>query len=158
MTDPFERVANSPMATFALNFASATALLVMATWFSYNLFSSREIDMPPRIVNSVTIEPSILLAGKPFQAKVNVTLNKLCPYEIHWSLIRQDNGLEVVKLVEPTKQPPATLGTQDLPPTTRYVPNSVEPGAYKFVSEVYDQCPDGHTYTSVRFPVALTVR
>lgn len=158
MNDPFERIANSPLASFTLNITSGAALLAMAAWFTYNVFSSREIDTPPRIVNSITVEPTILLAGKPFKTTVNVTLNKLCPYEVHWSLVREDNNLEVVKLVEPVKQPPAQIGTQDLPPSVRYIPNSVEPGAYKFISEVYDQCPDGHTYTSVRHNVSLTVR
>jgi hypothetical protein len=158
MTDPFERIANSPLASFVLNVASGGALLVMAAWFSYIMFSSREIDMPPRIVNTIAVEPTILLAGKPFKTTVNVTLNKLCPYEVHWSLVRTDNNLEVVKLVEPVKQPPPVIGTQDLPPIIRYIPNSVEPGEYKFISEVYDQCPDGHTYTSVRHNVSLTVR
>ncbi len=162
MTDPFEKIATSPLLSFTLNVTSGAALLLMAAWFSYNLFASRDVDLPPRLVNSVTIEPSIVLAGKPFKTSVNVTLNKLCPYEVHWSLTKQtagaDGGLEVVKVIEPVKQPPPTLGTQDLPPTIRYVPNSVEPGEYKFISEVYDQCPDGHTYTSVRHNVSLTVR
>lgn len=158
MTDPFEKIAASPALSFTLNITSGAALLMMAAWFSYSLFSSREVDMPPRIINSISVEPSIVLAGKPFQAKANVTLNRLCPHEIHWSLVRKTDGVEVVKVIEPVRPPQLALGTQDLPLVTRYVPNTVAPGEYNFVSEVYDQCPDGHTYTSVRYPVPLTVR
>jgi len=31
-------------------------------------------------------------------------------------------------------------------------------GAYKYVSEVYDLCPDGKTYTSVRRNLPITIR
>lgn len=141
----------------ALNFGSATALLVAATWFSFNLFSTQRAELAPRIVNSITLEPTILLAGKPFVAHINVTLNRLCPYEVHWSFVR-DDGLEVAKIVEPVKPPPAALGTQDLPPAIRYVPYEVAPGDYKYVSEVFDLCADGHTYTSVRRNVDITIR
>lgn len=154
----FDTIAKSKVGTLALNLVSGACLIAASAWFVSNLLASREAELPPRIVNSITVEPTILLAGKPFKTTVNVTLNKLCPYEVHWSLVREDNNLEVVKLVEPVKQPPAQIGTQDLPPSVRYIPNSVEPGAYKFISEVYDQCPDGHTYTSVRHNVSLTVR
>jgi hypothetical protein len=149
---------NNKYAAAALNAASGVALLLAATWFSYNLFSTRDAELPPRVVNSITLEPTILLAGKPFIAHVNVTLNRLCPYEVHWSLVRQIDGVEVVKIIEPIKQPPEVLGPQDLPTSTRFIPQSVEPGEYKYVSEVYDICNDGHTYTSVRRNVVMSIR
>jgi len=149
---------NGTWATLVLNVSSGAALLFAAAWFSYTLFSARDAELPPRVVNSITIEPSILLAGKPFNANINVTLNRLCPYEVQWSLVRQSDGVEVVKIIEPLKPPPTQLGTQDLPPSPRYVPSSVEPGAYKYVSEVYDLCPDGKTYTSVRRNLPITIR
>jgi len=144
-------------ASIGLNIISACALLAASAWFVNNVLSSRDAELAPRIVNSVVLEPTIVLAGKPFKAHINVTLNKLCPYEVHWSLVRPD-GVEVVKVIEPVKPAPAGTGTQDLPVSDRYVPNSISPGDYKYVSEVYDQCPDGHTYTSARQAVALTVR
>jgi hypothetical protein len=144
--------------TLCLNCVSGLALVVAASWFSYNMFASRDADTPPRIVNSIVLEPTILLAGKPFIAHINVTLNKLCPYEVHWSLVRVGDGVEVVKIIEPVRQPPAVLGLQELPPAPRYVPQTVAPGQYKYVSEVFDLCPDGHTYISVRKNVELTIR
>lgn len=149
---------NSPSKTTVLNMLSGVALFGAASWFSYNLFSARDAELPPRVVNSITIEPTILLAGKSFTAHINVTLNRLCPYEVHWSLVRQTDNVEVVKIVEPLKQPPAQIGNQDLPDVLRYIPSSVEPGEYKYVSEVFDLCADGKTYTSVRRNVNLTIR
>lgn len=141
-----------------LNVVSGGALVTAATWFSFALFSARDAEVPPRIVNSITLEPTILLAGKPFAAHINVTLNRLCPYEVEWSLVRQGDGLEVVKIIEPVKQPPEKLGTQDLPPTTRYTPSSVDPGEYKYRSVVYDICSDGKTYTSIRREIPISIR
>ncbi len=145
-------------ATLILNVLSGAALLIAAAWFSYSVFSARDADIPPRIVNSLTLEPTILLAGRPFKVHVNVTLNRLCPYEVRWSLVRLTDNLEVVKIIEPVTQPPAQLGTQDLPASTRWVPASVEPGEYKYLSEVFDLCPGGRTYTSVRRSLNLTIR
>lgn len=158
MDDPFAKLYSGTVGTLALNVVSGAALLCAASWFSYNLFSTREADVPPRIVNSITIEPSILLAGKPFTARINVTLNKLCPYEVRWSLVRVADGLEVVRIIEPIKQPPAETGKQDLPPVQRYVPSSVAPGEYKYVSEVADICGQGHTYISVRKNADVIIR
>lgn len=159
MYDPFERMYTGPWGTRLLNILSGTALLIAATWFSYNLFSTRDAEIAPRVVNSITIEPSILLAGKPFLAHINVTLNRLCPYEVHWSLVRKSDGVEVVKIIEPIKQPPAQLGQQELPASTRYVPASVEPGEYRYVSEVLDLCQDSaKTFIAVRHNVDISIR
>lgn len=149
---------NNPYANGALNVISALALVSAASWFSYEMFSSRSIEQPPRIVNSITIEPTIVLPGTKFNAHINVTLSKLCPYEVHWSLVRKTDGLEVVKIVEPVQQPPASIGTMELPPFTRYIPASVAPGDYRYVAEVYDLCAEGHTYISVRHNADITVR
>jgi hypothetical protein len=145
-------------ASWLLNGVSVVALLAASAWFTSTILNTKEAELPPRVVNSITIEPSIVLAGKPFKAHVNVTLNRLCPYEIHWSLIRLSDGVEVLKVIEPVRQPPAAIGTQDLPVSERYIPNTMAPGDYKYVSEVYDQCANGHTYTSIRHNVAITVR
>lgn len=144
--------------TFWLNVVSGFALLCGAAWFSYNLFSTKDADLPPRVVNSVTIEPTTLLAGGPFIVHRNVTINRPCPYEVRWSLVRKEDGVEIIKVVEPVKQPPDQLGTQELPPVTRVVPPTVAPGEYKYVSEVFDICPDGHTYTSVRRNIEISIR
>lgn len=154
----FYNTTNGGWRTLVLNASSGLALLCAAGWFSYNLFSTRDAELPPRVVNSITVEPSILLAGKPFTARINVTLNRLCPYEVHWSLVRKPDGVEVVKIIEPIKQPPASLGAQDLPASLRYVPASVPPGEYKYVSEVLDICVDGHTYTTIRKGADVIIR
>lgn len=156
----FDRLADSKnrYAVLALNFASGAALLCAAAWFSFNMFSARDAELPVRVVNSITLEPTILLAGKPFITRVNVTLNKLCPYEVRWSLVRQSDGVEVVKIVEPVKEAATQLGKQDLPPFNRYVPATVRPGEYKYLAEVVDMCPDGHTITPVRSDVDITIR
>jgi hypothetical protein len=142
----------------ALNIVSGAALLAASAWFVNNMLTARDAELPPRVVNSITIEPSILLAGKPFTAHITVTLNKLCPYEVHWSLVRAGDGLEVVKIIEPIKQPPLALGLQELPPTLRYVPTSVAPGEYKYVSEVLDLCEGGKTFISVRKNADVIIR
>lgn len=144
--------------TLGLNLVCGACLIGASAWFVNNMLAVRQAELPPRIVNSIVIEPTILLAGKPFTVQINVTLNRLCPYEVHWSLVRTGDGVEVVKIIEQIKQPPAALGTQDLPLSTRYVPTGVAPGEYKYASEVYDICPDGHTYTSVRRNVTLSIR
>lgn len=149
---------NNPYAKTALNITSGLALFCAAAWGSYTLFAAKDAEQPPRVVNSITLEPTVLLAGKPYVAHINVTLNRLCPYEVHWSLVRKTDNVEVVKIVEPIKAAPAALGTQDLPDAKRYIPYSVDPGDYKYISEVFDLCPDGHTYTSVRRNVDITVR
>lgn len=152
---------NESVGARILNWVSGAALLVAVTWFSYTLFNSREVDLPPRVINSITLEPTILLAGKPFNAHVNVTLNKLCPYEVQWSLVKHggsNEGLEVVKIVEPVHTAGDKLGTFEQDPVSRYIPSTVEPGEYKYVSQVYDICADGHTYTSVRRNVVITIR
>lgn len=141
-----------------LNVTSVIALLAASSWFSYTIFSTMDAELPPRVVNSVSIEPSILLAGSKFKAHINVTLNRACPYEVHWSLVRMSDGVEAVKVIEPIKPAPAALGTQDLPASDRFVPDKIVPGDYKYVSEVYDMCPDGHTFTSVRHDVPITIR
>lgn len=148
---------NSSIST-ALNVVSGVALFCAAVWFSYTLFASRDLDVPPRIVNSITLEPTILLPGQQFDAHINVTLSRLCPYEVHWSLVRAIDNVEVVKIVEPIRGPPAQTGTQEVPSHIRVIPLSVERGRYKYVSEVYDLCPGGRTYTSVRRNVDITVR
>jgi hypothetical protein len=158
MYDPFEHTSVGPWGTRALNVISGIALLSAATWFSYNLFATKDAELPPRIINKITLEPTILLAGKPFVTHVNVTLNQLCPYEVRWSLVRQSDNLEVVRIIEPIKQPPAEIGTQDLPPFNRYVPSSVQPGEYKYLAEVADLCPGGHAVTSVRSNVDISIR
>jgi hypothetical protein len=145
-------------AVTALNIAAGAALLAAATWFSYNLFSVRDGEVPVRTVNSITLEPTVLLSGHPFITHVNVTLTKLCPYEVHWSLVRRADGVEVVKIVEPIKEPPAQTGTQDLPPFNRYVPASVAPGEYKYFAEVLDLCPGSHATTPVRSNIDISVR
>jgi hypothetical protein len=156
----FNKLADSDnkYATAALNFFSAVALFAAAAWFSYNMFSTKDADTPPRLINSVMLEPSILLAGKPFKPHINVTLSRLCPYEVRWSLVRQPDGVEVVKIVEPIMQPPTSIGTQDLAPTERYVPNSVAPGDYRYLSEVHDHCADGRAYTAISPSVPITIR
>ena len=148
---------NSYIAT-VLNVVSGAALFCAAVWFSYTLFASRDLDVPPRIVNSIILEPTILLPGQSFDAKINVTLNRLCPYEVHWSLVRAIDNVEVVKIVEPIRTPPTQLGTQEVPSHIRTIPLSVERGRYKYISEVFDLCPGGRTYTSVRRNVDITVR
>lgn len=148
----------STVATMALNVASGAALFCAAAWFSYNLFSTKDAELPPRVVNSISIEPTILLAGKPFTAHINVTLNRLCPYEVRWSLVRIADNLEVVKIIEPVKQPPEKTGTMELPNVTRYIPASIAPGEYKYASEVADLCENGHTYTTIRKNVDVIVR
>lgn len=159
MNNPFAKFWDTgTWATLGLNIVAGAALLAASAWFSYNLLSTRQSELAPRIVNSIALEPTILLAGKPFKAHINVTLNRLCPYEVHWSFVRKSDGLEVAKIVEPVKQPPAELGTQDLPDAVRYVPIEVGPGYYQYVSEVFDLCADGHTYTSVRRNVDITIR
>lgn len=158
MYDPFEAMYRGTWGTRILNVVSGFALLAASAWFVNNLLSAREADVPPRVVNSITIEPTILLAGKPFIAHINVTLNKLCPYEVRWSLVRQADNVEVVRIIEPVKQPPAEIGTFDLPAVSRYVPATVEPGTYKYVSEVSDICGQGHTYLSVRKNADVIIR
>lgn len=145
-------------AVLALNMASGTALLCAATWFSFTMFNTRDAELPVRIVNRITLEPTILLAGKPFVTHVNATLNKLCPYEVRWSLVRQGDGVEVVRIVEPVKDPPAQTGTQDLPPFNRYVPSTVQPGEYNYLAEVFDLCPGVHAVTPVRSSITISVR
>lgn len=152
------KLVDNPRARLPLNIVSGAALCLTAAWFSFNVFAAKDAELAPRIVNSITLEPTILLAGKPFYAHINVTLNRLCPYEVHWSLVRKAGGVEAVKIIEPVEPPPAATGTQELPVITRFVPLSVSPGEYRYVSEVFDLCPDGHTYTSVRRNVDLTVR
>jgi hypothetical protein len=158
---PFSKFYNSPSGlwTFALNFVSGGALLVAAAWFSYNQFSARsDLEAPVRTINSVAIDPTIMLAGKTFTVRVNVTLNKLCPYEVHWSLARKTDGVEVVKIIEPVRQPPDKLGQQDLPPFTRYIPQTVEPGEYRYIAEVIDRCPGSQAVTASRHDQVITVR
>lgn len=158
MYDPFEQLYTGTWGTRVLNIVSGGALLCAATWFSYNLFSAKDAEVPPRIVNTITVEPTILLAGKPFSVRINVTLNKLCPYEVRWSLVRTADNVEVVRIIEPIKQPPANLGTQDLPTVARFVPSSVEPGVYKYVAEVADICSQGHTTLSIRKNADVIIR
>jgi hypothetical protein len=144
-------------AVYALNVSSGIALLVAAAWFSFNLFSTRDADLPARVINGVTLQPAILVAGKPFEVHVNVTLNKLCPYEVHWSLARRTDGVEVVKIIEPVRQPPSELGTQDLPLFTRYVPATVSPGEYRYLAEVFDLCQGAHDISSARRNIDITI-
>lgn len=158
---PFSKFYNSASGpwTLCLNFVSGAALLCAAAWFSYNMFSSRNEEIPTRTVNSVVIEPTIMLAGKPFTVRVNVTLSKLCPYEVHWSLARKSDGVEVVKIIEPIRPPSAQAGTQDLPPFTRYIPQTVEPGEYRYIAETVDRCPGGQgSTTSVRHDQTIIIR
>lgn len=155
----FDELTKSQPATIALNVVSGACLIAASAWFVNNMLASRDAELPPRVVNSITLEPSILSAGKPFVAHIFVTLNKLCPYEVHWSLVKSSDNVEIVRIIEPVKQAPSSvLGPQELPPMTRYVPSSVPPGEYKYVSEVLDLCPDGHTYTSIRKNADLIVR
>lgn len=154
----FDTIAKSKVGTLALNLVSGACLIAASAWFVSNLLASREAELPPRIVNSITVEPTILLAGKPFVAHINVTLNRLCPYEVRWSLVRVADGVEVVRIIEPVKPAPATLGTVELPATPRYVPASVAPGEYKYISEVVDLCPEGHTFTAPRKHADVIVR
>lgn len=141
-----------------LNVVSGVALLLAASWFSYTMFNTRDAELPVRVVNSITLEPTILLAGKPFLTRVNVTLNKLCPYEVRWALVRQTDGVEIVRIVEDVKEPPAQTGTQDLPPSKRYVPASVLPGEYRYMAEVFDLCPGAHGSTPVRKGLDISIR
>lgn len=143
---------------YALNAVSGAAMVAGAAWLSYNLFAARDAETPVRVVNSITVDPSILLVGRPFTAYINVTLTRLCPYEVHWSLIRKADGVEVLKTVEQIKPAPAAVGTQDLPPSIRYVPPSVAPGEYRYVSDIIDLCPDGHAFTAARKGVDIFIR
>lgn len=150
---------NNKYAVVALNAASGLALFVAAAWFSYNMFSTRDAEVPPRVINSVVMEPTILLAGKPFTVHVNVTLNRLCPYEVRWSLARKTDGVEVVKIIEPVWQPPGQIGPQDLPVFVRYVPATVEPGEYRYIAEVFDLCPGSSgRVVSARRDLSITIR
>jgi hypothetical protein len=146
-----------PWATYLLNVVAATALIGGTAWLTYTLSAARNVQVPARIVEDIKIEPAILLAGKPFHIHIRVFLNKLCPYEVHWSLVRKADNVEVVKIVEPTKQPPAALGEQELAAADRWIPVGVAPGEYMYVSEVFDIC-GAHTYTSVRRNVDVTIR
>jgi hypothetical protein len=143
--------------TLTLNVTSGLALIGAAAWFSFTVFAAKEAAVPPRVVESIVLEPTILTAGQPFIAHIKVHLYKLCPYEVHWSLVRKSDHVEAVKIIDPIRQPPAQLGEQELAPIKRYIPQTVSPGDYTYVSEVFDICP-GTTYTSVRRNVDITIR
>lgn len=154
MTGPRART----LGTLALNVFAGIALLVGSSWFFHTWFGLRTEEQAPRVVNSITLEPTILLAGKPFYAHVNVTINRLCPYEVHWSLVERTSNVEAVKIIEQIKPAMTLLGTQDIPPVARWVPSSVGAGDYRYMVEVYDICGEGHTYVSVRRSADVTIR
>lgn len=155
-----DRLADSKnkVAIVALNCLSGAALFCAAAWFSFNMFAARDADIPVRVINHVALEPTIMLAGKTFTVHVNVTLNKLCPYEIRWSLSRKADGIEVVRIIEPVRPPPAQTGTQDLPPFIRLIPQTVEPGEYRYIAEMIDRCPGAQPFTSTRYDQPITIR
>lgn len=159
MSNPFEKFYNTgTWRTLVMNLVSGTLLLLAAAWFSYNLFAARDAGQPVRVINSLRVEPAILLPGHPFTVYVNVTLTKLCPWEVQWSLARKTDGVQVVKIVEPVRPPAEKTGTQDLAPVTRFLPQTVEPGEYRYISEEFDQCPGAPTNISVRRDQLITVR
>src|ERR1035437_7614978 len=146
--------------TILLNGSAIVAVLGVAAWFSFIMVSlSNEETFTPRIINSIKIEPSNLHAGSTFKVFTNVTLNRLCPFQVKWSLVRKSDGVEVVKIVEPGQPALVQSGTQDLPPTKRLIPPAVAPGEYRYVSEETDLCPGagGLSVTAARHNINLIV-
>ncbi len=139
-----------------LNIVSGAALLFAASWFSYNIFQAKDSDVPPRIMKEFRIEPSILLVGKPFTIHATSYLSKLCPYEVHWSLVRKSDRVEVVRIVEPVQPAAKELGDVKYD-ITRYVPAGTAPGDYQYVSDTTDICPD-RVYPGSRRATDITIR
>jgi hypothetical protein len=147
--------------TVLLNGSAMIAVLMAVSWFSLRMISlSNEENFTPRIINSIRIEPANLRAGSSFMVFTNVTLNRLCPFQVKWSLVRKVDGVEVVKIVEPVQSTITQSGTQDLPPTKRLIPTTVAPGEYRYVSEETDLCPGagGLSVTAARHNINITVR
>ena len=61
----FDNLFNNKYAVRALNVVSGAALLVATTWFSYNLFSSRDATAPVAITTTTTTTTETPVSGIP---------------------------------------------------------------------------------------------
>jgi hypothetical protein len=109
-----------------------------------------------RVINKVWIEPTTLHPGGQFVVHVNATINQLCPGETHWSLIRKADGVEVLKVIQPTT--PTKIGENSFE-ATRLLPSTVPPGEYFYFASIYDYCgPNRATFLATTQHIPLTVK
>lgn len=152
----------SKWGTIALNVVSGLALLVAATWFSFNLFNvKQEAEVAPRKIADLWLEPSTITAGGTFTTHSKVDIIRACPFDIHWALARASDNMEVVRVIDPTRPAQTTLvGLHDQTVITRHTIPIMAPGIYHYTAVVYDICPN-RTYVSVvsvKHSVDLTVQ
>lgn len=147
-----------PRATLALNIGSGVVLFFAATWFSYTWFHVKTLAEPSaRMMHTVEIVPTELAPGDAFEVHVDQTMTMLCPFEIHWSFVRQSDFVEAVSVVEPVRPARTTPGRINIV-NTHYIPADFAPGEYSYLTRVLDLCP-GHTYISTAKSVrTITVR
>jgi hypothetical protein len=136
---------NQAEQTRVANWAVGSALLIAFSVGSYLLFSGRN-EQSARVMTKMEITSDQPVApGQIFRLRVRETLNALCPYQIHWFLVRPDH-IEALSVIEPVRpaQPQLGLVTAENEHT---VPADFKPGNYTYTSQVFDLCP-GHSYVS----------
>jgi hypothetical protein len=108
-----------------------------------------------RIIHKVWLEPTVMKAGSKFTVNFDVTINQVCPGETHWSLVRISDGMEVAKIIQPTR--PTVLGFNHLT-NTRMLPVDLPPGEYYYTATIYEFCgPERTTYMAATEHIPFTV-
>ena len=93
---------------------------------SYLLFESRNLDVARKNV-TISISPSEMAAGQDFQVDITQTLVLLCPYEVHWSLSRASDHVEVLSVIDDIR-PAHTATGPNVAKSHHFLPPGVAPG------------------------------
>lgn len=126
------------------NFFFSIVFLVAIAGGSYLLFESRNLDVARKNV-TIRISPSEMAAGQEFQVDITQTLILLCPYEVHWSLSRASDHVEVLSVIDDIR-PAHTATGPNVAKSHHFLPPDVAPGQYVYTSKVTDLCNSGKSY------------
>ena len=145
-----------PVLQWVINLGLAIGVVSAVAFFSYTIFTNKSNELHPRIIVSVSLEPTVLLPGRSFDVHIETVINAICPGEVHWALIRKADNVEIFSSLTSTQ--PSHLGkNNEIIP--RLIPPAIEPGEYFYVATVYDYCgPNRTTYVAVTKRIPFTVR
>lgn len=119
-------------------------------------FLSRTVDQVARarIVHTVTMSPSAdqLKAGEQFKITADITVYEVCPYELRWTLVN-DEDEAVLYMIEPAVKYPG-LGRQTVV-SPHFIPAHVKPGKYVYEVQVFDLCERVKVAAPVRIDVVV---
>lgn len=136
------------------NWTLGIALVGSVAYGMYHL--SRQADQVARAreVHSIVMTPPAdqLKAGETFTITADITVFEVCPYELRWTLVN-DQDEAVLYMIEPAVKYPG-LGRQTVV-SPHFIPAHVKPDKYVYEVQVFDMCERVKLAAPVRIDVIV---